>query len=651
MGVNTFDRKIFPVFVTIFVFASPAAVFASDFSPQCPGDYMIGALVVPSMEYRCPEGSGAWAASNLFDDPTLPPELLAYCLYEWTNPTVEPIHSLLPNSPDGRHKSVWLQPDCNVVAPLSHPFEQNDADTLEAAYLAQIEARTTLPRIGFPSATKVMVVDSSIDSNFPLAGPGVIEHGELVGTIIRKLSCPSPLATSACLSRVSSRLALPLRSEDGVIYFDDDHGGEFGALRHLARAIVDAYNYAAGEPGSNRIIINLSLGWDSRWGGSYPGTNWMSLDPPVRAVQSAISYTACHNALVIAAAGNRSGSPDELNTASFPGRWENKPTPAATRCNNYLGGDTRVAAMMTGYTPLLHAASGVTGADELLLNVKEGSIPRLVAPAAHVGFVSDQSDHAITGSSVGAASVAGIAAAVWAYQPLWSPHDVMDLIVSTGEPLTWIPVDFCTMGQVCPTSTVRASLCSAVYEACANSLYCNQTMISCTPRAAGVDARPAVLDFTNPPPSATIDLGSTWVEHDIGAPCNVKVMSESSSMPEEPCPLDQYINQNGSPFTHSFPGTSGCPTCPMFRTSNSLLMGISTDTASATLSNPTLTIYFKNVVEPKNFVIDMQGLAITAGATIEVKELPFDVDEVEKGTIQFKVNDDHATSDELIIEP
>src|SRR5262249_25474357 len=150
------------------------------------GMLAVGASGTPT----CPRPGGAWAESNLFDNPVLPPELLAYCLYQWTDPNNAPAFGLLPNAPDGRSPDVWLEPDCNVVAPFAHPFEQKNARTLEDAWIAQIEATSTLPRLGIPLATKVMVVDASIDSAFPVAGPGTLEHGELVGTIIRRLSCP-----------------------------------------------------------------------------------------------------------------------------------------------------------------------------------------------------------------------------------------------------------------------------------------------------------------------------------------------------------------------------------------------------------------------------------------------------------------------------
>ena len=168
--------------------------------------------------------------------------------------------------------------------------------------------------------------------------------------------------------------------------------------------------------------MNLSLGWDPALGGLE--TPDSDIPAPALAVRTALEHAVCEGALVIAAAGNRSGGPTEETGPLLPAAWEERAGPTRARCEA-LGVTTRDQNFplpgQLAYRPLVFAAGGVRADDSPLFNSREGSEPRLVAFGDHVKVPAPGAQEGplwtglLTGTSVSAAVVSASVAAAWYY--------------------------------------------------------------------------------------------------------------------------------------------------------------------------------------------------------------------------------------------
>jgi hypothetical protein len=599
----------------------------------CDPKQWIGMADSSAHEGGCGSPAG-WTATPVFDAP-IATELDKYCSFEWAL-------AREPGPLDFGRLPPWAKKDCNVIAPYGHPLEAVAAPELEAAALAQIGALDDLPIIpGLPSATKVVIVDSAVDQGFPNPGTGRFDHGQMMGQIVRRLGCPDgpSSTTSACLAAVASQLALPFRyNAMGQVVRDESMGGRFGNFRSLARAIVDAVSVGSG--GNNRMVINISLGWGSRWGGSYSGTDFMTLDPGPRLVNSAIFHANCRGALIVAAAGNSSGGDVETGPA-FPAGWAAKGAPNA-RCGS-LGGAFR-GAPPAGY-PVLYAVGGMRGTTDLLLSSRPGGVPGLVAPAAHAS-AAGVDPHVYTGTSVAAAEVSAISAIVWGYLPTAHPKAVMDRVRNQGAVVPGLSPDFCLTGS-CPADVRRAVLCTAIASACnaANAVACTLEVSQCPATDVESDADLSSHAFSQ----RAMSLQSFMT---IARPCSAEIWSDSTP-PVDPCPSRQYFTMYGAPWIQSSPGTPTCPACGVGNNSSawsligpSLYLGIDADATG--LSSPTL--YVKLVTgDEVMYALDLDQAALAPGASIEVVDLPFALSQVDQAAIEFVIDGQYSSSDELLI--
>jgi len=425
--------------------------------------------------------NGTFMGSKLFGATV--PGLNTMCQYVWSStfastPTAADLAVLPPS----------LDADCHVVSAEASPVGSSPAvlGPLHDAFVKAAGA-ASLPKTysgAMPPAVRVAVVDSSptkIDNGRAINGK--YEHGFDVGRVVRELTCPSDDPTRPpCIGQIASNLALPLTAPEKPDYAN---GGYFGSQGDLAKAIVQAVDgwrarraRSLTEPA--RLVINLSLGWDRDRGYElsrrHSGYSWAALS-----VYNALRHASCRGALVIAAAGNRSGGSTESSGAMFPAAWEGVRAPTAEECKSFEGEVTGDKALNvfppTGtYAPLLYAVGGVDAADRPLSLSRPTGTPRLVAHGAEVVTQSASSGYSnnFSGTSMSAAVVTAAATAAWAYAPSLAPATLMSFVrkgavdLSQNVPLNEkvkTKADFCLAGQDCGTVT-RVTVASAVAAVC-----------------------------------------------------------------------------------------------------------------------------------------------------------------------------------------
>lgn len=425
----------------------------------CPASVQLG--VRPDGGVGCPPVTG-WQAQPLF--PGKEGELGRYCRYRATT-TVDsdsgPVE-IIPDHAPTDALPPWVRPDCAAVGSLAIPA---DRAAMEAAYADAVEMVPVLPLLTGGVASRrvrVAVIDSALDNkNDGLPGVGRASHGRAMGMLIARMACPDRSGLSSCAADVRTHPALWLeRGPNG--YRRDPRGGFFGFQGDLATAIVDAVDAA---PPEEPLVINVSLGWSRFLGGDE--ANPAAFAPAVRAVYTAIEYARCRGALVIAAAGNASGTPSLPTGPLVPGVWETRATPTPARCQGQLGvGQPRPGP---ADAPLLRAVGGVDEKDRMLFNTPVLGRPRLAAPASSA-LVPDPAPEAAqtaggyTGSSVAAAVASAAAAIAWAYPPLRTADEVANFIYDNGVDLQQ-PANFCRGGGACD-SIHRLSICRTTLAAC-----------------------------------------------------------------------------------------------------------------------------------------------------------------------------------------
>ena len=596
----------------------------------CSGSRQIG--LNPRPYQACPAARDyRWRSVNLFPNSNSA-ELNAYCTYDWTDHTKPPRLDRLPRA---GHPSPadWLESDCEVLALYGHPYAARNAQRLETAFLDQME--TVVPPPTMTGPTKVVVVDTAVNGPFPAGAGGRMDHGQGMSTIIRKLACPAGLP---CLATVTTQLSMPLIKAPNGMRIDTVNGGSLGRPSDVAAAIHRGLHYALANPGSNRIIINLSLGWESRWGGSVGLGGWSALAPPIRMVYSAITEAYCAGAIIIGASGNAGGGPDPDPGPVFPAAWERIDAPDAARCAGFGGGPPPSGT--ASYMPLVYAAGGVDGADEPLANERPNGRPRLLAPSSHVtvldgGYVSEP----YTGSSVSAAVASAMASIVWTYQPNLSPAEVMELVYDASVDLS-LPVHLC-LGQTCSDTAKRMSMCRTIESAC-QPPGC-PGVVACGPPNPGRDARVSGFDVSQPNPRVVTSTGS--VAYTPPAPCTGTIYASDPTSLPNPCPYDQYYSGYTVRYTGPQPTTPLCPNCKL--TDGLVYIGIN-DQLSGTVSDPVVTITHGSGDLTKIALENVGHLGANETAKVEIdSELASDA---KKATIEFVHDGDFAGQDVLIIE-
>lgn len=604
----------------------------------CEGDRYIG--FAPQRSSCVPIPNSAWHVEPLFNG-DISGDLANYCVFTWYG-SGPPAIAKLPTWGFGLDSPKL---DCAVVTPHATELTMENQAALEAAFRAQVDSVAPLPTptpnsLGQPP-TKVVVVDSSEQTGFPFPAEGLIEHGKMVGMIVRQLACPPGSPT--CAAEVANTLALPLiRSATGLVR--DPTGGRFGSFGDLALAIHQAMATAATQPG--KTVLNLSVGWDgARYGGNFPADDLHQLSPPIRAIYTAISLAVCQGALVVAASGNSVDGPNPSMGPSHPGAWEAKAAPTVAQCSALAPGVT-LPVPTTSYQRIVYAVGGVDGRDTELPNRRPLSRPPLVAPASHISISNGAAEitDVFTGSSVASAVASAAAAIAWRYKPNQGAHDVMKLVREAGVLLPGRSVELTRelcVAPDCNNNVARVSICGTLKKLQQLGASTNP---QCTKSSAFRDARPDITTQSIQPLECTQPVVQPVAAL---APCVGQYYS-LDPLSTHDCPASQLENHHARPFSTPQPDGIACPTCPM--EVFAAYLNLNRDYAGK-LRKPTIVI--KPFNQDKKIIdLVVNEEALFYADPIKVEELPFSSTDTEWATVDFEVEADsgaYSSSSPLII--
>lgn len=606
----------------------------------CPGTRQIGQLTQGG---QCPGPvsgiTSHWTVDRLFAGlaAPLPPALEPFCLYTWTD-TTAPDFADLPTYL-GAPPASWLDPDCMSVAAMT-PSDSAVAvaavtPELEQAFFEQIEAPFALPPAPNGGApVRVAVVDA-----WPSVGNvGTFEHGFGMAAIARRIACGGA-SGAPCFMTVSPHLALDL-VEPSVR--NPVNGGFFGYQGRLARMIAEAVLARAALAPDDKLILNLSLGWDGRFTAGPDGL----ISEASIAVRTALEYAACEGALVIAAAGNAGSGPAPGAGPVFPAAWEQ-----------------RLAPSCAGPTPrpLVYAVGGVNGRDLPLASVRPGARPVLAAPAFVVPGVMDNlgPDPVITGpftgSSVAAAVASGIAASVWHRSPGLRADEVIGLLRANAVSST-TPADFCLTAPCGPVQ--RLSLCRSLEAAIGGPLACTKI-----PFGAGHDATWSAADRATVEALSTASYdGTDLVTLDSPPICSVGIyipLGGTGVPGPYPCPSETLPNSIVAPTVGPQPPPDPCPACHCYNDPSSstiLLLAINEDVSKASPQTLTFTTSGGAVAARYDLTSakDTDGYPLSsglAGGNVYKVELPGVSVSFEYATIEWVNTPEAQTTSYLILGP
>lgn len=418
---------------------------------------------------------GPWQGESLFPgaaDAGLT-GLTGYCRYTWT-----PTHPSHPPNPAQHHITSLagnvgeVSPDCMAVMPQGNAITTLVADELldlfrwRIGWIDPVDMDAAFQGAGARSPVTTAVIDTYPADHTPQHP--LSDHGPVVASVVESIACGD--GGVSCSVSVSPFLGLP-RDANGDP--KPIRGGYVGRQSDVAGAVYDAME----AQGSERLVINLSIGWDPvLFGGVDPTT----APPAVRAVHDALRIARCRGALIIAAAGNTDRLRcDERPLA--PGQWQMEVTPTEPECT----------ALGVGYVaeasdaPLVYAIGGLDQKHSIMPGTRNLGMPRLAASATHT--VAQErtglpGDVVKTGTSLSSAVASGAASLLWSFRPDLLPGEVMDLLYDkgfdVGETSTFDPGGEAIHG---------VDVCAALTEACTappiSALACNGNLalLDCDP--------------------------------------------------------------------------------------------------------------------------------------------------------------------------
>ncbi|PRP92838.1 Subtilase family protein [Enhygromyxa salina] len=522
---------------------------------SCPNARLIGVLD-PGQEDCSLAGTlpGGWNAIRMFDtgSPDIqslgvpaPGALGRYCMYEPEAPSVSQQDYI--DLFDQMHASGMIS--LNSVAPdcLGQGTQGTDLyDTvvregLQEAFglnVDRVDGIDLGSTVGFRANVDLGVIDSTSGSAAAGHVTPINEHGLQIAAIIEDLACPSH--DPSCIDNLNHFIALPRTAWDTPPnWIEGGHQGTQGDLAMAVYAAVRDWNERLGGPGgSERLVLNLSLGWERGLG--------EPIDPsrgPMRSLQSALEYASCSGALVFVAAGNNPspGCEDETETAgpTEPAAFENIPAPDSATCTSlgFTPGGSLGRPVFGGaaYRPLVYAVGGVDEHDQPLINARTGGQPRLVALGSNgVGGVSPNLHAALTGTSVSAAVASGAAALIWSYRPELRPSEVAELLYDTG----YATGDAADFGGGVPNAVRRVSVCAALASACAGKPSYSCPQLTCTASAPATDGNLGTFFFEVDTVYADVVAAETLESFDqssdLGTPATCGISSWDSLLDPQP---------------------------------------------------------------------------------------------------------------------
>lgn len=539
------------------------------------------------------ESGFLFAEGSLASIPTMPDIFKSYCVIEWVPagvgklPQTSQVENMLENA-EARFGEVIE--DLRVVAPQDEELDSATQQELVAYYrefmgqlqpLPDPEPNTSLAKI------RIAVADTSPFSDYGGPNVGTSSHGLAMGRLAQVFACP---IGEHCPGFITHHLALP-RSNDNT---KPPLGGYYGFRTETARAIAEAVmlwetkdENEDGLPDERHLVINLSLGWEDRSNllASATPANFLL---PDRAVYEALNYAACRGALVVVAAGNRTGGPDELTGPLYPAGFETRPAPSNATCQARFGVPATEAGSGNDRA-LVYAVGGVRYDDRELAHRRTAGRPRLAAGGFQVNVGLGESGGNVSagvfsGTSSAAAAVSGIAAALWAYRPSLDRHTLMRGIYNQGVSLDPAPsgadvrAEFCR-GTNCGTQPVRrANLCAAWKAMCqSGEEACPSALVACTPRPAYSGTMQAALEPAVPDIEAAaggrdhvlLDASVLIYTNQVPPECGFETDGRLYHAPGAPneaaevsaCPATQFYLPTATPWSAPQPWGGLCPTC------------------------------------------------------------------------------------------
>lgn len=440
---------------------------------------------------------------------------------------------------------VRLDQDCAAISPAADPG-QLEADTwrlMEAQFLEEVGWNDSIAQAVAAGAdgehdkvrprVRLAFLDTQPTGTGVPTNRGRSLHGFAMAHLADRLLCEPG---RACAVKITTQLAMPIEQfdakdpEKSVRNYKD--GGRWGMQTDLATAIRAEVDGWLGEDPELRLVLNLSLAWDPDLFGGLDERSIAEINAGTQAVYWALRYAHGHRALVVAAAGNHRNGPKQSAGPFLPAAWESE-EPKFAGCGEAPGG------------PLLYAAAGVQASGWPLANARKGGIPPRVAYADHVAVACHGASKPIgtyTGSSVAAAVVSSIAAAVWAQNPDLGSREVMEHLESTGEELELV-ADFGDGGS----STVgsrrvrQVSLCRAL------------GVTECTPNPGEPVPKLEYPEFVQPPGLRLLERPFPW-------PCTATRLYQANGG-DLRCPADQFYDRPSELQVCPEPEDNPCPNC------------------------------------------------------------------------------------------
>lgn len=618
------------------------------------------ALVKEADSKGCPAATG-WSTgpllrqgpvAALLEGQTLPAPLERFCEYRWGGaqpPADEPKFSELDTA-----RVVRIDADQDVVVPqapasalqeaeltrspvalpgpgnLTRPRHLgDDPAVLEVLAGAFRRAAGAAPGTATPTPADVAyvaIVDSvstaQASTAYSAARPR-LRHGLMMAALVRAIRCPH--GDASCAAQQYHTQAFPYAGGDPDA---QPNGGPLGSQGSLARAMTEALVIWRKDHMPARLILNLSVGWDARYGGALTKdpadhvsllSGWSADVPaPVQAVHAVAAWAACNQALVIAAAGNNPGAPCEHTGAMAPGLWERYPAPTRQECTSLFGAETFAyyddPEGKRGAGSLVYAAGGLTYDDQPIPNARAGGMPTRAMPSMQaVASAGSGYTGSWTGTSIATASLSAVAARLWSHssgQPL-SPHEIMRLIDRTGVGLP-MSASLLPSGQgaqaVRRISAQRAF--AGLCPGCANP-YVSQGPSDALALIDQSFTGTQVLGSRVPINAQLVALPCAATELECG-PAGPRTVVRCASPTLAAAPVSPDA---GAPWVRPQPDTPICPVCPVKDKKLTLSLNPDHAAGAVTISRPTLSFSLASVGD-----VDVTLEEVTVGST------PVDVD-------------------------
>jgi subtilisin family serine protease len=408
---------------------------AHDVYALVPGKVPSPFLVATSSDGRCQDVAGEhgqWVGRVLF---TLPGA--TYCAYAWESSAVA---FSAPSAFAGAPNLSQAENDPPAIS-----MQQTATSAEDNAWLAPLYARTR-ERLGFPASAdrpvqknlvRVAVVDSASGDYYGQWADSS-GHGRAVARLIDDTACAG---RGDCKVKIANYPALPLDTNASMMLRTSAAGmGVFGTRAQLAEQIEKASSewvrdrIKDGEP--KHLVINLSLGWSGCWEPSKDRTSFASA-----IVRLALDRAVCRGAVIVAAGGNRDaipGCPPEAERPDlkngehvYPAMFANtsKPLDAAT-CKR-VGVDVDVKTDAAGNLPLAPEVLGISAVDELDRKLPMADQESTLVAYGNAVVVPDGQGWTVqlSGTSMSAAGVSGIAAALWSAYPERTPAEIVRAMI------------------------------------------------------------------------------------------------------------------------------------------------------------------------------------------------------------------------------